>query len=98
MARINDVGGMYGFGPVEWDPDAPTFAAAWEAEVFALADRLLRAGLFTLDEFRHAMERMPPQEYYGTPYYGRWLTAIEMLVTEKGHVEVGAVGDGEGCR
>lgn len=91
MSRINDVGGMFGFGEVDWDPDAPTFAAEWEAQVFALTGSLARAGVFNVDEFRHAMERMPPGSYYATTYYGRWLTAIEMLLTEKGLIEDGVL-------
>src|ERR1700686_4465725 len=36
MSRLNDVGGMHGFGAIERVPDEPPFHAEWEARVFAL--------------------------------------------------------------
>jgi nitrile hydratase subunit beta len=84
MSRLNDVGGLFGFGDIPWDPDAPTFKRSWEAHVYALLVALVRAGHFTVDDFRHAMERIPPGDYYGLIYYGRWLFAIELLLKERG--------------
>jgi nitrile hydratase len=52
--------------------------------VFALNAALLRRGVYTLDELRDAIERMPPREYLAASYYERWLTAIETLAAEKG--------------
>ena len=37
-----------------------------------------------VDEFRDAIERIPPAEYLEASYYERWLRAIETLLTEKG--------------
>jgi nitrile hydratase len=37
-----------------------------------------------LDEFRHAIERMPPEEYARASYYEKWLVAIELLLRERG--------------
>lgn len=85
MSRVNDVGGQEGFGAVSPDTgEAPAFHADWEARVFALNSVLLRAGVYNLDEFRDAIERMPPQHYLAASYYERWLTAIETLLREKG--------------
>ena len=39
---------------------------------------------FNLDEFRDAIERIPPEEYLAASYYERWLKGIEMLLVEKG--------------
>ncbi len=86
MSRVNDVGGMEGFGPVAVTGDDPAFRADWEARVFALNTALLRAGVYALDEFRDAVERMPPVEYLEASYYRRWLAAIQMLLVEKGVV------------
>jgi inner membrane protein involved in colicin E2 resistance len=45
MGRINDVGGMQGFPPVQQEVDEPAFHADWEAHVFALNRALsCRAG------------------------------------------------------
>lgn len=84
MARINDVGGMQGFGVVEREPDEPAFHADWEAHVFAMNRALLGAGVYALDEFRDAIERMPPQDYLASSYYEKWFTAITTLLVEKG--------------
>lgn len=85
VSRVNDVGGQVGFGAVEPDfGEPPTFHADWEARVFTLEAVLLRRGLFNLDEFRDAIERMPPHEYLAASYYERWLAAIELLLREKG--------------
>jgi nitrile hydratase subunit beta len=84
MARINDVGGMEGFGPVRVTGDEPPFAADWEARVYAITSALLRAGVFELDELRDRIERMPPAEYLAASYYERWFAAVRRLLVEKG--------------
>ncbi|MGY1709803.1 hypothetical protein ACI8AC_09870 [Geodermatophilus sp. SYSU D00758] len=84
MSRINDVGGMAGFPAISEEPDEPPFHADWEAHVLALNGALIRRGVYNLDEFRDAIERMPPQEYLAASYYERWFTAIVTLLAEKG--------------
>jgi hypothetical protein len=79
VSRVNDVGGQSGFGAVAIEADEPPFHADWEARVFALNGALLRRGVYNLDEFRDAVERIPPQEYLAASYYERWLLAIESL-------------------
>ena len=84
MSRINDVGGMVGFPAVIEEPDEPPFHADWEAHVLALNGALLKAGVYNLDEFRDAVERMPPQEYLASSYYEKWFAAMTTLLVEKG--------------
>ena len=84
MARIHDVGGMEGFGPVDPDDDRQPFHADWEARVYALNVALLREGIYELDEFRDAIERLDPATYLRSSYYERWFAAIERLLEEKG--------------
>ncbi|HEY0615697.1 MAG TPA: hypothetical protein VGC96_13680 [Candidatus Elarobacter sp.] len=83
MTRINDMGGMQGFGPIEIESGEPPFHHEWEARVFAINALLLRKGVYNLDEFRDAIERMPPARYLAASYYERWLYAIESLVEKK---------------
>lgn len=94
MGRINDVGGMQGFPPVQQEPDEPPFHADWEAHVFAINGALIGRGLYSLDEFRDAVERIPAQEYLASSYYERWLRAITMLLTERGIVTEQDLADG----
>ena len=89
MGRINDVGGVQGFAPIRPEPDEPPFHADWEAHVFAMNRALIGRGVYNLDEFRDAIERMPPQDYLAASYYEKWLAAIETLVVEKGVVTAG---------
>jgi nitrile hydratase len=84
MSRINDVGGMQGFPPIEQELDEPPFHADWEAHVFAMNSALIGKGVYNLDEFRDAVERLPPQEYLASSYYERWFRAITTLLVEKG--------------
>jgi len=82
--RTHDVGGMAGYGPIEREPGEPPFHHEWEARVFVLNRLLLGKRLYNLDEFRHTIERMPPEDYRTTSYYARWAIAIERLLAEKG--------------
>lgn len=84
MSRINDVGGMAGFPPIVEEPDEPRFHADWEAHVVALNGALIRRGVYNLDEFRDAQERLPVAEFLGTSYYERWFAAITTLLAQKG--------------
>ena len=86
MSRVNDVGGMRGFPPIVQDIDEAPFHADWEAHVFAMNRALIGAGIYNLDEFRDAIERMDPQEYLAASYYERWFHAIRTLCVEKGVV------------
>ncbi|ORT61533.1 SH3-like domain-containing protein [Streptomyces sp. CB03238] len=90
MARMNDVGGVQGFGPVDTADDAEPFHADWEARVFALNRALLGAGVYNLDEFRDAVETaLPPAEYLAASYYERWFHAIRTLLERKGVIVAG---------
>jgi nitrile hydratase subunit beta len=84
MSRIHDVGGMQGFPPVEQEPGEPPFHADWEAHVFAMNAALIGRGVYNLDEFRDAIERLPPQDYLRSSYYERWFRAITGLLARKG--------------
>jgi nitrile hydratase subunit beta len=87
MSRIHDLGGAHGMGPISVEPDeAAPFENLWEARVFALMKVCMDRGLFTLDEMRHAIERLPPDVYLRAPYYERWYLGLATLLTEKGVV------------
>ncbi|MGH8867713.1 MAG: hypothetical protein ACRDYU_06940 [Actinomycetes bacterium] len=94
MSRINDVGGMQGFPPVAPEVAEPPFHADWEAHVFALNRAMLGRGVYNLDEFRDAIERMPPQDYLAASYYERWFHAVTTLLVEKGVLTAEEVSDG----
>lgn len=81
MNGVHDMGGMDGFGPVVPEKNEPVFHAEWERRMYALA----MSGVATsVDEFRHAIERIPPARYLASSYYERWLAAAETLLVERG--------------
>jgi nitrile hydratase subunit beta len=86
MNGVHDMGGMDGFGPVVPEQNEPVFHAEWERRMFGLVLPLVRATQSAFDEFRHAIERMPPAQYLASSYYERWLAAAETLLVERGVV------------
>jgi nitrile hydratase subunit beta len=84
MDGMHDLGGKQGFGKVRHTPDAPAFHAEWEMRVHALYSLAVRLGIFNMDEYRHAIERMEPRSYLTASYYERALTSLATLCVEKG--------------
>ena len=78
--RVHDLGGTRGHGRVVVETDEPVYHARWEGRVHGMMRRLLESRAFNLDQFRHAVERMP--RYLGSSYYERWLWALERLVRD----------------
>lgn len=91
MNGPHDLGGRHGFGPVAPEADEPVFHEPWESRMFGIAYCILTSGCNTIDETRHAMEKMPHAAYLSTSYYEHWLYAYERILHEKGlctHEEV----------
>ena len=86
MDGIHDLGGRQGFGRVRHAPDATAFHEAWEVRVNSLYAVAVRLGIFNMDEYRHAIERMDPRHYLAAGYYERSLTGLATLCVEKGIV------------
>jgi len=93
MSRLNDVGGLQGFGAVPQDPDEKPFHADWEAHVFAMNRVLIKAGIYNLDEFRDAVENFPAQRYLSSSYFERRFFAIRTLCVAKGLLTAAEVDD-----
>jgi hypothetical protein len=81
---IHDMGGMEGFGRVIREVNEPLFHHAWERRIWTLAIALMAGPSGNIDEFRHAIERIPPADYLTLSYYERWLRAVEGLAAERG--------------
>jgi nitrile hydratase subunit beta len=84
MNGIHDLGGMHGFGPIQPERDEPVFHEPWERRVFGMMIATFAGGQFNVDQFRHAIERMPPAHYLESSYYEHWLAALETLLVENG--------------
>ena len=86
MDGIHDLGGKQGYGAIRYSPDATGFHARWEVRVNSLYAFAVRSGIFNMDEYRHAIERMDPRHYLTASYYERSLTGLATLCIEKGVV------------
>jgi len=86
MDGVHDMGGRQGFGPIRHSPGAAVFHAEWERRANALYGLAVRHGIFNMDEYRHAIERMDPRHYMAASYYERTLTSLATLLVEKGVV------------
>jgi nitrile hydratase accessory protein len=74
------------------DAEGPVFRAPWEAQAFALAIELHRAGRYSWQEWTEALSaeikaaQAAGDADLGDTYYRHWLAALEKLVTTKGLV------------
>ena len=80
MNGIHDMGGKDGLGPIEIEADEPVFHDDWERRVFAM----VMTARYTMEQFRHAIERMPPADYLRTGYFEHWLHGLETVLVENG--------------
>lgn len=88
MNGIHDLGGTDGMGAVDNDRGTePVFRADWEKAAFSMFAQGARAGLYTLDEFRHSVEKMGPAEYLLSNYYEHWTHAVEHFAEQKGLID-----------
>ena len=83
MNGVHDMGGMDGFGPIQIEKNEPVFHADWEKRMFAIATSMMGRDFDNVDEFRHAIERIPAPVYLDSSYYERWLNAMMTLLVEK---------------
>ena len=81
---VHDLGGASGYGSVPHSPSEPPFHHDWERRVFGMFGPALQASGKRPGEFRNALERLAPSDYFDNGYYGRWLAAIELLLSEYG--------------
>ena len=84
MDGMHDLGGKQGFGRVRYTLDAQPFHVEWEVRANSLYAYAVRCGVFNMDEYRHAIERMEPRHYLAASYYERSLTGLATLCVEKG--------------
>ncbi len=79
---VHDLGGAGGWGRIPYEPDEPPFHADWERRVFGLLGAVTSATARRPGEFRYALERLHPDDYFDNGYFGRWLAGFEVLLAE----------------
>ncbi len=86
MRGMHDLGGTDGFGEVRFNRHKPTYSYGWELRAHAISSLARKLGIYNMDEYRHAIERMEPRHYVGASYYERVLTSCASLCIEKGYL------------
>jgi nitrile hydratase subunit beta len=81
---VHDLGGLDGFGPVEYEKTEPYFAEEWERRAFRLMMGWITTQAPPGGRFRHSMERMAPAHYLSSPYYEHWLTGATTMAVDAG--------------
>jgi nitrile hydratase len=80
MNGPHDLGGQMGFGPIATERNEPVFHADWERRALGLVICSGAMGGWSIDESRHARERICPAEYYASSYYYIWIKGLESLL------------------
>ena len=88
MTRVHDMGGRFGYGAVQPEPDGIVFNGPWQARALALTLAAGALGHWNLDMSRHARERLHPREYARFSYFEKWLAALTNLLVETRILEV----------
>jgi len=92
MDGVADMGGTRGWGSAHPPKgDEPVFAEPWQGRAFALTLLSTRVSGRNIDAFRHALERLDRAAYLDDGYYGRWLNATELMLTDSAILAPGAI-------
>lgn len=95
MDTMHDLGGREGFGPIRWqdDDDGKLFHEPWQARTWAIC-RMMMARLeqdqtgWTLDWYRHVLERIAPADYLTMNYFDKWAQGMMATLVDEGVGEV----------
>lgn len=79
------MGGMQGFGRVQEPTGAPPFEQPWEGKAFVIGALAARIAGTNLHAFRHAINRVPPDEYL-RGYWNRWTIGAQLMMEDSGIV------------
>lgn len=84
MDGVHDLGGKEGFGAVASEPYPSGFHAFWEKKINAMNSAMVQRGVYNMDQYRYAIERMDPRHYLTASYYERVFIAVVTLCVESG--------------
>ena len=92
MDSIADMGGTQGWGRLHPPrADEPVFGEPWQGRAFALTLLSVAVSGQNIDAFRHAQERLDRAAYLDDGYFGRWLNASELMLTDSSILAPGAI-------
>jgi len=100
MDTIHDLGGKQGFGPIPNvdEDDSQQFSDEWKARTWAIANimmaRLRKETGWTLDWYRHVLERLPPDLYLRFDYFEKWAYAMMVTTIDEGIADAEEIYEG----
>jgi nitrile hydratase len=68
---------------VEIELDEPVFKTEWESRVFCMVQVIDGLGIWNLDERRHEIELMAPEDCLSHTCFGRWMFAMERILVRR---------------
>jgi nitrile hydratase subunit beta len=83
MTRLNDVGGLTGFGPVGDRDDTSPFEEEWQRRICGLTMAFQMTGRVGEAVIRDAVDRMPPADYLAASPWERWVTGLTTILVEQ---------------
>jgi nitrile hydratase len=95
MEGAQDMGGVAWSGPVQPEPNEPTFHAEWERRAFAITMAMGMPGGWNIDMSRFARENRPHEDYLAKSYYQIWLAGLERLMLERNLVASDEIAAGK---
>jgi nitrile hydratase beta subunit len=106
MDGIHDLGGREGFGPIRWQADehGQAFHQAWQARTWAICMCMFAkwrgdGNGWTLDWWRHVIERIEPTDYLAMNYFDKWVQSCMAVLIDDGTADIrDFVGDGSKLR
>ena len=98
MNGPQDLGGRMGFGPISPEEDEPVFHAEWEKRALGIVLSCGALGYWSIDESRHARERIPHADYLRFSYYRIWLVALISLLARHGELSTRELAEGRALR
>jgi nitrile hydratase beta subunit len=95
MDGIHDLGGREGFGPIRWKPDehGQAFHEAWQARTWAICMCMFSIWRrdntgWTLDWWRHVIERIEPTDYLTMNYFDKWVQSCMAVLIDNGTADI----------
>jgi nitrile hydratase len=89
------MGGRFGDGSVEPNPDEKIFEEAWHGRALAVTLASGALGQWNIDMSRHAREKLSPKDYARFSYYEKWISALADLLAGTGVVTRAELAGGD---
>ncbi|UWQ91936.1 nitrile hydratase subunit beta [Rhodobacteraceae bacterium M382] len=84
MSRVHDMGGRFGDGAIQPEPQGIPQLGDWQARALALTLASGSLGKWNIDVSRHARECLSPKDYARFSYFEKWIAGLADLLVQTG--------------